>query len=149
LWWRLKIDRIGAAISPEKDRPWHLIEQGLERVIVFPSMTVISTGAPASASAAFRPPKLVPQLPRDAQVGVRRMVQSCCSLSYSIRFTAMAIGSRTSAADLDPAWVRWLVPSIADLLFVAIGWGYWCSQSLSVRVCWGTPESAGIFAPAN
>jgi len=30
------------------------------------------------------------------------------------------MGSRSSAADLHPAWVRWLVPSIGDVLFVAL-----------------------------
>jgi len=32
----------------------------------------------------------------------------------------MAMGSRSSAADLHPAWVRWLLPSVGDLLFVAL-----------------------------
>jgi len=32
----------------------------------------------------------------------------------------MAIGSENSAAAIRPAWVRWLMPSIADLLFVAM-----------------------------
>ena len=32
----------------------------------------------------------------------------------------MAIGSRSSAADLYPAWVRWLVPSASDVFFVAL-----------------------------
>src|SRR5580700_1926011 len=45
----------------------------------------------------------------------------------------MAIGSRSSAADLHPAWVRWLVPSIADLLFVAL-LGLLACTTLSVRL---------------
>ncbi len=32
----------------------------------------------------------------------------------------MAIGSENSAAAIRPAWVRWLMPSIGDLLFVAM-----------------------------
>ena len=32
----------------------------------------------------------------------------------------MAIGSRSSAADLRPAWARWMLPSVADLIFVAL-----------------------------
>jgi hypothetical protein len=32
----------------------------------------------------------------------------------------MAMGSRSSAADLHPAWPRWLVPSAGDLIFVAL-----------------------------
>ncbi|MGA7931383.1 MAG: hypothetical protein WCA20_35990 [Candidatus Sulfotelmatobacter sp.] len=32
----------------------------------------------------------------------------------------MAIGSRSSAAGLHPAWVRWLVPSAGDVLFVVL-----------------------------
>jgi hypothetical protein len=32
----------------------------------------------------------------------------------------MAIGSTSSAADSNPAWVRWLVPSAEDLIFVAL-----------------------------
>jgi hypothetical protein len=32
----------------------------------------------------------------------------------------MTIGSRTSAAGSHPAWVRWLVPSAGDVLFVAL-----------------------------
>ncbi len=32
----------------------------------------------------------------------------------------MANGSRSSAADLHPAWLGWLVPSVGDLIFVAM-----------------------------
>jgi|HubBroStandDraft_6_1064221.scaffolds.fasta_scaffold00022_18 hypothetical protein len=32
----------------------------------------------------------------------------------------MAIGSRSSTTDSNPAWVRWLVPSVGDLIFVAL-----------------------------
>ncbi len=32
----------------------------------------------------------------------------------------MPIGSKSSAAPFDPAWVRWLVPSVGDLLCVAL-----------------------------
>src|SRR5258708_31672778 len=39
---------------------------------------------------------------------------------YSIRFSAMPIGSRSAAAPFDPAWVRWLVPSVGDLLCVSL-----------------------------
>src|SRR5260370_11900424 len=39
---------------------------------------------------------------------------------YSIRFSAMPIGSKSSAVPFDPAWVRWLVPSVGDLLCVAL-----------------------------
>src|SRR5229473_465724 len=60
-------------------------------------------------------------------------VQPCRSWSYSIRFSAMAIGSRSSAADLHPAWVRWLVPSVGDLLFVAL-LGLLTLTTISVRL---------------
>jgi hypothetical protein len=45
----------------------------------------------------------------------------------------MVIGSRSSAADLHPAWLRWLVPSIADLLFVTL-LGLLVFTTLSVRL---------------
>jgi hypothetical protein len=32
----------------------------------------------------------------------------------------MAIGSRSSAAESNPAWTRWLLPSVADLIFIAL-----------------------------
>ena len=32
----------------------------------------------------------------------------------------MAMGSRSSAAELHPAWARWLLPSVGDLLFGAV-----------------------------
>ncbi|MCU1300163.1 MAG: hypothetical protein JWQ87_447 [Candidatus Sulfotelmatobacter sp.] len=32
----------------------------------------------------------------------------------------MAMGSRSSAADIGGAWLRWLMPSVADLLFVSL-----------------------------
>jgi len=32
----------------------------------------------------------------------------------------MAIGSRSSAVDLHPAWARWLVPSVSDVLFAVL-----------------------------
>jgi hypothetical protein len=32
----------------------------------------------------------------------------------------MALGSRSSGVDLHPAWVRWLVPSVSDVLFVVL-----------------------------
>jgi len=45
----------------------------------------------------------------------------------------MAIGSRTSAADLRPAWVRWVVPSVGDLIFAAL-LGVLAFTTLSVRL---------------
>ena len=45
----------------------------------------------------------------------------------------MAIGSRSSAADLHPAWVRWLMPAIGDLLFGAL-LGLLVFTTLSVRL---------------
>jgi len=45
----------------------------------------------------------------------------------------MAIGSRSSAADLHPVWVRWLVPSASDLIFVAL-LGLLAFTALSVRL---------------
>jgi len=45
----------------------------------------------------------------------------------------MGIGSRSSVADLHPAWVRWFVPSIADLWFVAL-LGLLAFTTLSVRL---------------
>jgi hypothetical protein len=38
----------------------------------------------------------------------------------SIRFSPMAIGSRSTAADVPPAWLRWILPSASDLIFVAL-----------------------------
>jgi hypothetical protein len=58
---------------------------------------------------------------------------SCRSFFYSIRFSAMAMGSRSSAVNQNPAWVRWLVPSISDLLFVAL-LGLLVFTNLSVRL---------------
>ena len=43
------------------------------------------------------------------------------------------MGSKSSAADSQPAWVRWLVPSIADLFFVAL-LGLLAFTTLSVRL---------------
>ena len=45
----------------------------------------------------------------------------------------MAIGSRSSAADPHPVWARWLVPSAADLIFVAL-LGLLTFTALSVRL---------------
>jgi hypothetical protein len=45
----------------------------------------------------------------------------------------MAIGSRSSAADLHPAWLRWLVPSAADLIFMAL-LGLLVFTALAVRL---------------
>jgi hypothetical protein len=45
----------------------------------------------------------------------------------------MAIGSRSSAADMQPAWLRWLVPSAGDLIFVAL-LGLLAFTTLSVRL---------------
>jgi hypothetical protein len=45
----------------------------------------------------------------------------------------MAMGSRSLAAGAHPAWVRWLVPSIADLFFVAL-LGLLAFTTLSVRL---------------
>jgi hypothetical protein len=45
----------------------------------------------------------------------------------------MAIGSRSSAADLHPAWVRWFLPSAGDLIFVAL-LGLLVFTTLSVRL---------------
>jgi hypothetical protein len=45
----------------------------------------------------------------------------------------MAMGSRSSDANRNPAWVRWLVPSIGDLLFVAL-LGLLAFTNLSVRL---------------
>ena len=55
--------------------------------------------------------------------------------SYSIRFSAMAIGSRSSDRRiLHPAWVRWLVPSVGRFDFRGACWACWRSQRLSVRL---------------
>jgi hypothetical protein len=45
----------------------------------------------------------------------------------------MAIGSRSSPADLHPAWVRWFLPSAGDLIFVAL-LGLLVFTTLSVRL---------------
>jgi hypothetical protein len=45
----------------------------------------------------------------------------------------MANGSRTSAAEVHPAWLRWLVPSASDLIFVAL-LGLLTCTALSVRL---------------
>jgi hypothetical protein len=45
----------------------------------------------------------------------------------------MAIGSRSSAADVRPVWARWLVPSAGDLVFVAL-LGLLAFTALSVRL---------------
>jgi hypothetical protein len=45
----------------------------------------------------------------------------------------MAIGSRSSAADLRPAWLQWLLPSASDLIFVAL-LGLLTCTTLSVRL---------------
>jgi hypothetical protein len=45
----------------------------------------------------------------------------------------MAIGSRTSPADLRPAWVPWVVPSVGDLIFAAL-LGLLAFTTLSVRL---------------
>ena len=45
----------------------------------------------------------------------------------------MAIGSRTSPADLRPAWVRWVVPSVGDLIFAAL-LGLLVFTTLSIRL---------------
>src|ERR1700692_4397017 len=84
-------------------------------------MTVICTGAPASFSAAFKPPKPAPTITTRCAVCDAALPFILYSLRFhSIRFSAMAIGSENSAAAIRPAWVRWLMPSIAGLLFVAM-----------------------------
>jgi len=45
----------------------------------------------------------------------------------------MSNGSRSSAAESNPAWTRWLVPSVADLIFVAL-LGLLTCTALSVRL---------------
>jgi hypothetical protein len=45
----------------------------------------------------------------------------------------MAIGSRKSAVELRPAWVRWVVPSAGDLIFIAF-LGLLAFTTLSVRL---------------
>jgi hypothetical protein len=45
----------------------------------------------------------------------------------------MAIGSRNSAADLRPTWLQWVVPSVGDLIFVALA-GVLVFTALSVRL---------------
>ncbi|MFZ0761964.1 MAG: hypothetical protein WAM69_18610 [Candidatus Sulfotelmatobacter sp.] len=45
----------------------------------------------------------------------------------------MALGTRTSTADLHPAWIRWLIPSVGDLIFVAL-LGVLVFTNLSVRL---------------
>ena len=45
----------------------------------------------------------------------------------------MAIGSRNSVADLRPAWLRWVLPSVGDLIFVALA-GVLVFTALSVRL---------------
>jgi hypothetical protein len=45
----------------------------------------------------------------------------------------MAIGSRTSATDLRPAWVPWLVPSVSNVIFGAL-LGSLAFTTLSVRL---------------
>ena len=45
----------------------------------------------------------------------------------------MAMGSRSSALDQNPAWVRWLMPSVSDLLFMAL-LGLLVFTNLSVRL---------------
>ena len=45
----------------------------------------------------------------------------------------MAIGSRNSVADLRPAWLRWVLPSVGDLIFVALV-GVLAFTALSVRL---------------
>ncbi len=45
----------------------------------------------------------------------------------------MAIGSRSSAAELHPDWMRWLVPSAGDLIFVAL-LGLLAFTTLSTRL---------------
>jgi hypothetical protein len=41
-------------------------------------------------------------------------------LVHSIRFSAMAKGSDTSAEQKGPVWTRWLLPSIADSFFISL-----------------------------
>src|SRR5271166_772007 len=45
----------------------------------------------------------------------------------------MAMGSRTSAEDSNPVWIRWFLPSIGDLFFVALV-GVLVFTNLSVRL---------------
>ena len=45
----------------------------------------------------------------------------------------MAMGSRTSVADSHPVWIRWFLPSIGDLFFVAL-LGVLVFTNLSVRL---------------
>jgi hypothetical protein len=45
----------------------------------------------------------------------------------------MAIGSRNSSVGLRPAWVRWVVPSVSDLIFAAL-LGLLAFTTLSVRL---------------
>jgi len=45
----------------------------------------------------------------------------------------MAMGSRTSAEDSNPVWIRWFLPSVGDLFFVALV-GVLVFTNLSVRL---------------
>jgi hypothetical protein len=58
----------------------------------------------------------------------RRHVLPCCSSAYSIRFSPMPTDStissannqRRPSANLPPAALRWLLPSVGDLFFIAL-----------------------------
>src|SRR6202046_1835694 len=84
-------------------------------------MTVIWTGALASACAALNPPKPAPTI---TTRGIARFAISPSRVavagSTSIRFSPMADGSSNSMRKATPAWIRVGMPSGADLIFVAL-----------------------------
>src|SRR5271166_2964195 len=67
-------------------------------------------------------PALRPHSGRQSPLPQSRLEMYCCRSSpYSIRFSPMAIVATSSAPENLPAgWERWLVPSVADLIFVVL-----------------------------
>jgi len=83
----------------------------------FRSMIVTCAGALANARAAFRPPKPAPTMT------TLDLLLMLLLPTYIYKIHAMADGSRTSSV-VSPSyrrgWVRWALPSAADLIFIAI-----------------------------
>src|ERR1700728_441365 len=84
-------------------------------------MTVIWTGALASACAAFNPPNPAPTITTRGIAGFAiSPSRVAVARSTSIRFSPMADGSSNSMGKQTPAWIRVVMPSGADLIFVAL-----------------------------
>src|SRR2546430_1835587 len=100
------------------------------------------TGARARERAAFRPPKPAPMITTRSGYAPF-LADISITVPHLLRFSAMAEGSRSSLAGVGSKptrsmWVRALIPSVSDAIFVAM---------LGVLLC--TPLAVRLLGDAG